>query len=383
MSSGDADLPPPDKLSGAAQGSVRSDQARGPEDAGENRADAGDEHPDARADFGRFGGFSHMPPLSLLAAFAALLWVSTHRLVLPLMMSNKVAPPAFLLLAAPFALNLAACSGLFALSFAGYELVRAKGLTFPGRRMLIGTLGALLISTLALATFFPEGNVNTQHVIFAAGALHMLVVQLAMTTLRAEHSLAGRTTSFLLAASSLFALASMLLRHLQPLAHSAWATTGIASLHGLGELSFLLTPTAAAFVMLPWSEDTAARRARRTGMIFVCIMALVFSAAARIPDALYGHLLYSTLRLEWALERASLGYAIPISLGIGAAAGATVGLDPRHRQGGAALWLWLVGGYNPLTPARILLTALGATLMCRAILTLGETSEPLQNGPTT
>lgn len=333
--------------------------------------EVGDERPD------RFAALAHMPPLSLLAALAALVWVSTHRLILPLLMSNKVAPPGFLLLAAPFALNLAACSGMLALSFAGYELVRTKELTFAGRRLMIAALGALLVSTLVLATFFPEGQMNPQHVLVAGGALHMLVVQLAMTTLRAEHSIAGRTTSLLLAASSLFALASMLLRHLQPLAHSTWASAGIASMHGLGELSFLLTPTTAAFVMLPWSEDAPARRARRIGMIFVCIMALVFSAAARIPDALYGHLLYSALRLEWALERASLGYAIPISLAIGTAAGASVGKDPRHRQGGAGVWLWLVGGYNPLTPARILLTALGATLMCRAILSLGETSELL------
>lgn len=363
MSSGDADLPPPDKLSSASSDGSDADGAS--EDARPSPAP------------GRFDLFAHMPPLSLLAALAALVWVSTHRLLLPLLMSKKIAPPAFLLLAAPFALNLAACSGLFALTFAGSELVRARDLTFLGRRVIIATLGAVLISTLALATFFPEGNVNPQHVLVAGGALHMLVVQLAMTTLRAEHSFAGRTTSLLLAASSLFALASMLLRHMQPLAHSSWAGAGIASLHGLGELSFLLTPTAAAFVMLPWSEDPSARRARRTGMVFVCLMALVFSAAARITDELYGHLLYSTLRLEWALERASLGYAIPISLGIGAAAGASVGKDPRHRQGGAALWLWLVGGYNPLTPARILLTALGATLMCRAILSLGETSELL------
>lgn len=364
MSSGDADLPPPDKLSGASP-----DEAR---EAGGRPSSA-----DSQVAAGRFDAFAHMPPLALLTALAALVWVSTHRLVLPLVLSKKLPPPAFLLLAAPFALNLAACSGLFSLTVAGYELVRARDLTFIGRRMIIAVLGALLLSTLALATFFPEGHMNPQHVLVAAAALHMLVVQLAMTTLRAEHSFAGRTTSLLLAASSVFALSSMLLRHLQPLAHSPWAGAGIASLHGLGELSFLLVPTAAAFVMLPWSEDPAARRARRTGMIFVCIMALVFSAAARIPDALYGHLLYSTLRLEWALERASLGYAIPISLGIGAAAGASVSRDPRHRQGGAALWLWLVGGYNPLTPARILLTALGATLMCRAILSLGETSELL------
>ena len=318
------------------------------------------------------GPFSSMPPLSLLAALSALTWVSVHRLVLPLMASRKVVPPTLLLLMAPFALNVTAVAGIVSLSFCAVELVRSRELTFPGRRIVIGGLTALLISTLGVATFLPEGHMSAQHVLLAAGALHMLVVQVAMTTMRIEGSLAGRTTNFLLAASSLFALAPMLLRHVPSLSQSSWASEGIASLHGLGELSFLLTPTAGAFVVLPWSADGSARFARRTGMVAVCIMALVFSAAARIPDALYGHLLYSTLRLEWALERASLGYAIPISLAIGAATAASVSKDARHRQGGAGLWLWLVGGYNPLTPARILVTALGAILICRAILSLGE-----------
>jgi hypothetical protein len=314
-----------------------------------------------------------MPPLSLLAALSALTWVSIRLLILPILVSNKVSPPSVLVLMAPFALNLSACSGMVALTFGALGLVRNKHLAMPARRVMIRALGALVVATLAISTFLPGGNVSPQLVLVAAGALHMLVVQIAMISLRAERSLAGRTTSFLLAASSLFALTSMLLRHMQPLSQSPWASAGVASLHGLGELSFLLTPTAAAFVMLPWSEDAPARFARRTGMIFVCMMALLFSAAARMPDARYGQLLYSTLRLEWALERASLGYAIPISLAIGAAAGASVGRDVRQRQGGAALWLWMVGGYNPLMPARVLITALGAVLMCRAILSLGDT----------
>lgn len=366
MSSGDADFPPSEKLD--ASPSMRV--GHGPDEA----YGAGDDGPRTPPLNPVFAALAHMPPLSLLAALSALVWVSVNRLVLPLLVSNKVTPPTILLLIAPFALNLAACAGIVALTSGALALVRNPQLAVPARRLMIATLGALVVSTLAIATFLPEGHMSPQHVLVAAGALHMLVVQIAMTTLRAERSLAGRTTTFLLATSSLFALASMLLRHLQPLSQSPWASAGVASLHGLGELSFLLTPTAGAFVMLPWSEDNSARFARRTGMIFVCIMALLFSAAARIPDALYGHLLYSTLRLEWALERASLGYAIPISLAVGAAAGASVGRDVRHRQGGAALWLWMVGGYNPLTPARVLITALGAVLMCRAILTLGDTS---------
>lgn len=363
MSSGDADFPQSDELAGRAD---------------KPRADSSTEEPASAPREGAFAALATMPPLSLLAALAALTWVLIHRLILPLLGIYHIAPPGLLLLIAPFALNLAACAGVLAAGWASLDLLRTVRLSFFGRRMIIVTLAALVLTTLFAAIFLPDGYVNPSHVLVAAGALHMMVVQLAMTTLRAEHSLAGRTTSSLLASASLFAVTSMLLRHL-PVSQWAWASAGIASLHGLGELSFLLTPIAAAFVMLPWGDDSAARLARRTAMAFVCIMALVFSAAARIPDALYGHLLYSTLRLEWALERASLGYAIPISLAIGAAAGASVGRDPRNRQGGAGLWLWMLGGYNPLTPARVLLTALGAMLMCRAILTLGDTEPSSEN----
>jgi hypothetical protein len=104
-------------------------------------------------------------------------------------------------------------------------------------------------------------------------------------------------------------------------------------------------------------------------------MGLLFTAAARVPHELYGHLLYATLRLEWALERASLGYAVPVSLAAGAAMAATVSRNERYRQGGAGLWLWLAAGFNPLTPARLLMTALGALLVCRAVVAISEPSE--------
>ncbi|MET0284443.1 MAG: hypothetical protein ABW352_08240, partial [Polyangiales bacterium] len=139
-------------------------------------------------------------------------------------------------------------------------------------------------------------------------------------------------------------------------------------------LSYLLVPLAAAFAVLPWSDDASGKSARLAGAIAVGFMAMLFAAAGRIPNSLYAHVMYSTLRLEWALERASLGYAVPVSLAVGAATAAIFSRDPRHRQGGAGLWLWLAGGYNPLTPARVFMTALAATLVCRAILGVG--SEP-------
>jgi hypothetical protein len=320
---------------------------------------------------GRWPELSQVPPLALLASAAALVHTVLFRFLLPLLAGRGLALPTLLALAAPYSLNLAACAGMVALTASSLEIVRARDLTYLGRRIMIALLAGMLITTLAFATFLPSGYVNTQLVLLAAGALHTYVVQIAMTALRAHSTLAGRTSVALLAAASLFPLCSLIVRHAEPASRLSFAQEGVASLHALGELAYLCVPIAAAFVVLPWSDDPAGQRARRAGAIAVVCMAVLFGAASRIPNSLYAHLMYSTLRLEWALERASLGYAVPISLAVGAATAAVFSRDPRHRQGGAGLWLWLAGGYNPLTPARVFMAALAATLVCRAILGVG------------
>lgn len=324
---------------------------------------------------GRWPLLARVPPLAHLAAGSAVLHVLIHRLLLPLLASEKLAPPMLLRLAAPFSLNLAACAGVGALLLSTIELVRARNLTYLGRRFVVALLAGILIAAVAAATFLPASLITTrpQLVLLAAGALHTLVVQLAMATLRADDTLAGRTTVGLVAATSLFALTSLLVSHSQPTPRWSFLYEGVASLHALGELAYLFVPIAAAFVVSPWDDDPASRSARRAGAFAVFCMAVLFSAATRLPNDVFEHVMYSTLRLEWALESASLGYAVPVSLAVGAATSALVSRDPRHRQGGAALWLWLAGGYNPLTPARVLMSALAATLVCRAILSVGAT----------
>ena len=355
MSLGDVDSPQPERAGAPSDPPT----AAGPS----ARMDAADRWPE----------LSRVPPLTHLAAIAAIVHVALYRILLPLLASRGVSLPTLLKLAAPFSLNLSACAGLVALLVATLEIVRARELTHLGRRLVIATLAGVLVTTVALATFLPNGHLNAQPqlVLLAAGALHTLVVQLAMTALRGAESLAGKTTVGLVAATSLFALTSLIVRHAEPVARWPFAYEGVASLHALGELAYLLVPIAAAFVVSPWDDDLSSRAARRAGAIAVFCMAVLFSAAARIPSSVYAHVMYSTLRLEWALDRASLGYGVPISLAVGAATSALMSRDSRHRQGGAALFLWLAGGYNPLTPARIFMSALAVTLVCRAILGVG------------
>jgi hypothetical protein len=328
---------------------------------------------------------SSIPPLALLAAVAALVHLGTFRVLLPVLASKQHALPPMLLDSARFALNLAACAGLLALAACAFAFWRAKELASQSRRLLVLGLAGMLLSTLAFATFGPEGHLTPRWVLLATGATHAMSVQLAMAALRVQRSLSGRTTAGLIAAASLFPLTALLLRHWDSLGGSG-PVQSIATLHGLGELAYLLVPIAAAFVVVPWSDDAHDKRSRTLGAVAVGVMGVLFAAAARLPDVLYGHILYMTLRLEWALEKASLGYAVPVSLAAGAAIAAATSNDSRHRQGGAGLMLWLAAGYNPLTPSRLLMAALGVALLCRAIVGLawgapevGRSGEPIDS----
>lgn len=331
----------------------------------EKHADASSDAPEPRPAWPRF---AHVPALAMVAAAAALAHSLIAHLLLPLLASRGLGLPPLLHLAEPFSLNLAACAALVALTSATLDLALASELTYLGRRLMMAALAGVLLFMLSLGTFCPAPYLKPEVVLLGAGALHTFVVQVAMTALRAHGTLAGRTTVGLIAGSSLFALASLIVRNVEAFARVASSPESVATLHALGELAYLFAPIAAAFVVLPWNDEPSARAARRSGAFAVGIMAILFGAALRIPHALYSHVMYSTLRLEWALDRASLGYAVPVSLAVGAATAASFSRDPRHRQGGAGLWLWLAGGYNPLTPARIFMTSLAAMLICRAIL---------------
>jgi hypothetical protein len=307
-----------------------------------------------------------MPPLALLSASAGVSHLMVHRVVLPLLLTHKYTPPAVLLLLSPFLLNLAAAAGLLALISSSVEFVRARDWADGGRRLVVAGLASVLVSTVGLSMFAPVGQVTARQVLVATGAAHTMAVQLALSALRQKHSLSGRVTAGLVAAACMFPLVALLLRQWDPVAGTE-PSRAVASLYGLGELAFLLEPIAAAFVVIPWGEDARSKRARAIGAAAVVVMGALFAAAARLPDAMYGHVLYATLRLEWALERASLGYAVPVSLAAGCVAAALASHAPRHRQGGVGVLLWLVGGYNPLSPIRLLLMTLGAMLICRAV----------------
>ena len=318
-----------------------------------------------------FGG---VPGLALFTAVVAMGHIQLRRVILPFLVGQGALVPEWIMQTEPLLLATAFFGALVTHAWCIAEFATEKRFAQPARRGVIVLLSAGLWMTVLISGLLPiaRANMRIQLVIMAAGATHMLAWQLAMGAARYDRSLAGRTTAALIAAAGIFPLGSLALRYSPLLAHTQLAHEGVAGLHGLGELAYLLVPIAAAFAVVPWDEDRGAVLSRRVGAIVVFLCGVVFAAASRMPEGTYGDYLYATLRLEWALERASLGYTVPVSLAMGAAAAASVSRDPRHRQGGAGLFLWLAGGYNPLSPGRLLIISTGVALICRAVISLAR-----------
>src|SRR5262245_26341249 len=83
------------------------------------------------------GSLASVPALSLLAAGSAVVNALVYRLVLPLMVSQKLVLPAVLLWCAPFSLNLTAAAGMVALTTSVIDLTRTRSLSDTSRRLLI------------------------------------------------------------------------------------------------------------------------------------------------------------------------------------------------------------------------------------------------------
>lgn len=327
--------------------------------------------------------FTEVPGLALFSAAAAMSHIQLRRVILPFWIGRGGLVPEWIMQTEPFVLALAFFATLVTHVWCISGFVQERAFAHPARRALMVMLSGVLISSVLIAGLVQALNpdIRIRLVLMAAGACHALTWQIAMGTVRFDHSLSGRTTAGLIAAAALFPLGGLLLRHWQVLAHTQLAHEGIAGLHGLGELAYLLVPVAGAFAVVPWDDGPSGVRARRVGAVVVFLCGVVFAAASRMPEGTYGDYLYATLRLEWALERASLGYTVPVSLAMGAATAAVVSSDARHRQGGAGLFLWLAGGYNPLSPSRLLLLSAAVALICRA--TVGLAADAAQQRTST
>jgi hypothetical protein len=156
--------------------------------------------------------------------------------------------------------------------------------------------------------------------------------------------------------------------------HTSVGHTIKVGLERAGELAWLLVPLAAGVAIVP-----RPRAGDRKSMI-----ALVLGASSTLAVLVAGLTARSVLREDFGIVVYGMSsgelfidampslYVMLLAVGIGIGVSAIATLDETNTQTGAAVLLLLSAGFAPQAPLRLLLMVLGACMLARSTIFLGE-----------
>lgn len=307
------------------------------------------------------------PALSLLCAIGAWLAMLVRKAALP-SLHGQTDHNLLLKLGmwGEFGANLAAVAGVPALALGLHQyLFLPNPVLSLRRRMLAATFAALTIYVTLFATFLDRAHTTTQMVFFGLGAAHVLAVVLLMGSLAFAHSVADRALVLAIAVMCLFGLMGHVVElfsrtQLELARYSRW-------LHGLGEIGYLVALVASAVVLSHNDEDRHRSWVRFVTFLVLGACGSAFVLAELSLGADFAVILYHAQRLRLLLEASPLAYGLPLSVATATAVGALASSRSSHRQLAIGTLLLVSGGYLPQAPGQLLVLALGACLISRAV----------------
>lgn len=314
---------------------------------------------------------SHAPPLAILAAVCAVIDLFLNR-VAPLAMHILADDRAVhLLRIGPFPRNVAAVSGLLALTLALWGFMRMAGWSGLLRRVQIAALSGLLFPALLLGLLLPKERMMPPVVLIAVGVGHAMVALFGITTLRYGKSptrwasIATMITSALVLTLLVTSSLSSVQRFLAtPDSMAAKITWGVmAGSRLLGELVWCSVPWIA---LVPLVRRLVRERAALAVLAVTLIIGLTVAwlADAELHPNL-GIVVYSAFRLTFLDESLSGLYGAFALPAIALALAACCSREATTRQTGAAVLLWIACGFAPRSLAQVLYFVLAAAMLSR------------------
>ncbi len=313
------------------------------------------------------------PLLGMLAVVAALLDLGINRFAIRALVGT-LPHPALITLSrwGELPRNLAAVSGLVALTMALLSFLRTPTHAPVRRRLSIAGFAGIFLPTTALATLLPADRTSPQIVLFATGAANVLAVLLGVTAARRAAPVGIRAGVAVMAVSALSAFTALVVVLFEPLSQSRIGVLVALTLKGIGEVGFMLTPLLVGVSVFPRGRTTRSRVALAVGVLaFAATAALGWWGMAELR-ADFAIVLYGAARVELWLEAAPAVYVLLFAAAVGIGAGALASGDAIHRQAGAGVLLLVASGYAARSPGRLLMTVLAVALLSRACLALGE-----------
>lgn len=309
------------------------------------------------------------PPLSGVAAVAGLVATLLVRVLVPTRdaSSSLVTWTAVDRIGA-FAVNLAALSGMVALVLGLLPWLRASDGISGRRRLLVASFAGMLLPVWARAVFFGRDDMNGGLASLGAAAACSLSVLLVISAVRGAQSRPWQLLpTGLIAIATLCSLTLLTLQSVAVVApfsrvhRVAWIVADIGEGAYLGVMlcSIMLLPRS------PWGVRNIV--AISVGGVAALVILIAFQIAVATLSREFAVALYYAQHVTLFLDGAIWIYALPLSIGIGAATTAIVGNDRHARQLGIAVLLWIGAGFAARAPWRFSLLALSACLIARAI----------------
>jgi hypothetical protein len=313
------------------------------------------------------------PLLGMLAAFAALLDLAVNRVAIRTLGETLSHLELIELVRwGHLPRNLAAISGLVALTIALLSFLRTPMHAPVRRRLSIAGFAGIFLPTTALATLLPAERTSLQIVLFAVGAANVLAVLLGLTAARRDAPWGIRAGVALVAISAFFAFASLVVTLLPPIAQTQAGLVAGAVLRRTGEVCFLIAPIAVAVSIGPRGRDRRSRVSLAAGVVtFLVAMSLSWWGLNSLRGD-FAVVLYGAERVELFLESAPFVYVVLLSTAVAVGVAGVTSGDSAHRQAGAGVLLLVAGGYAARSPGRLLMTVLAVALLARTCIVLGE-----------
>jgi hypothetical protein len=271
-----------------------------------------------------------------------------------------------------FARNLSVVSALVALVFCLVALPSKKNGLPLSERAGIAVFGWVLIPIVASMTFLPREWTRPELVLVVAGLANALILLLVVAGMhwRSTKAILGALILTMIAAFS--GMVSMIVTLVGNRAYWQQTERLANAFQWSGELAYLAVPLCLGLVVVISLRKSRGKVAMALSILAAGAVTVGMLAWQHTEGRDWPAILYGALRLDFLPDRYTMGYAIPLAIGWAVTTAAALSEDPARRQIGAALLLFLSGGYAPLAPAALITTTLGVALLARSALAIAE-----------
>lgn len=314
-----------------------------------------------------------VPPLSVVAAFSALLSMVLNQLVLPALGGGAQALryPRLSQLAR-FSGNLAVTAGLITLlACVSWALLGSPRLPLR-RQMFVFVAAGVLVQIALTAMFFDPLTASRAQIYFAVAATNVIGMAVGSAAVSGTRGRFLRVVSAGLTALAALNLATVILdfvpdAQLDPWTHHATNVCKMA-----GELVYLGLLLASGPLLVPKGVHPRALIARSLGFAVLVLVAYAQFTAHRALRADYSLLIYSAQRVSLLLDRWPLFYTVPFGLALAAVTTGLLGGGAVRVQAACGVLLIFSAGHATRAPGRLLSLAVGFMLLARGLIAFSE-----------